>query len=182
MIRPVLLLFPVLLSACAQLPEIELANGESSARVTVSDWLLPLLRDTESTQLLMCDVETPREACNSERKGLDAAGVGGIFIPLRVSLPVVTIKASRASLQVAINGIDAACTTGTVNTNVNRAFVEISNVYCNWLVIGNVSSNLKLSFDWDDPASRTFGGRYTIRFIGTGNGSGSGLYSAKVTS
>lgn len=179
MIRYLLVVLSVLLSACAQLPEIK---GESSARVTVSNWLLPLLRDTESVQLLMCDVESPRQVCNSERKGLEAAGVGGILLPLKVSLPVVTIKASRAKLNVAINGIDAACTSGSVKTTENRAFVEIRNVYCNWLVIGNVSSNLKLSLDWEDRESRSFGGRYTVRFIGTGNGSGSGFYSAKVRS
>ena len=182
MIKFSLLLLPVVLSACAQLPEIESVKGESAARVTISSWLLPILRDTETTQLLMCDVETPRQGCFWERKGLDAIGLGGIFLPLKISLPRMTIKASRANLQVTINGIDAACTAGSVNTNVNHAFVEISNVYCNWLVIGNVVSSLRLSFDWDDPASRTFGGRYAINFIGTGNGSGSGFYSAKVQS
>lgn len=182
MIKLAVLMLPLVLSACAHFPDIESIEGESAARVTVSSWLLPLLSHTKSTQLLMCNVETPRQACNLERKGLNAAGVGGIFLPLKISLPVVTIKASRANLQVSINGIDAACTSGSVNTNISHGSVEISNVYCNWLVIGNVISNLKLSFDWDDPERRTFGGRYFISFIGTGNGSGSGLYSAKVQS
>lgn len=44
-------------SACAQLPEIDPVKGESAARLTVSDRLLPLLHDTKPTQLLMCDVE-----------------------------------------------------------------------------------------------------------------------------
>lgn len=148
----------------------------------VSSWLLPLLCDTESTELLMCDVETPRQTCNRERRGLKAAGVGGFFLPLKVSLPVATVAASRTDLHVAVNGIDAGCTAGSVKTSVDNAFLEISNVFCNWLVIGNVFSNLKLSFDWDDPATRTFGGRYAVRFIGTGNGYGSGIYSAKVQS
>ena len=93
---------------------------------------------------------------------------------------MVTINASQANLHVAINGIDSACISGAFKTTVDHALVEIGIVFCNWLVIGNVISNLKPSFDWDDPASRTFGGRYTIKFIGTGNGSGSGIYSAKV--
>ncbi len=176
------LIFSIALSACAQLPAFEPLKGESAARVTVSSWLLPLLRDIKSTQLLLCDVETPRQACNLERIGLDATGVGGVFLPLVVSLPLVEVKASRASLQVDINGIDATCTAGSIRPNTNHTLVEINNVYCNWLVVGNVVSNLKLSFDWDDPASGTFGGRYQIRFIGTGNGSGSGIYSARVRS
>ena len=182
MIKHAVLVLSVALSACAQLPEIESIKSESSARVAVSSWLFPRLGDSEPIQLLLCDVETPRQACNTERKGLDAVGVGGIFLPLKISLPVMTVKENQANLQVSINGIDAVCTAGSVNTNVIHAYVKISNVYCNWLVIGNVYSSLKLSFDWDDPAKRTFGGRYAIGFMGTGNGFGSGIYSAKVQS
>ena len=67
--------------ACAQLPEMDPVKGEFAARVTVSDWLLPLLRDTKPTQLLMCDVESPHQPCNRERLGLDAAGVGASSYP-----------------------------------------------------------------------------------------------------
>jgi len=176
----IVLLLSMFLSACAQLPErksSELASDPAAAR-----WLLPFINKAESTRLLLCDVEIPRQACLSARQGLSATGLGGIFLPLNVSLPEVTVERSHASLQVSINGKDASCTMGDVKTSARDSFIEISNVFCNWLVIGNVISSLKLSIDWGKPEERTFGGRYTIRFIGTGNGSGAGVYSAKVQS
>lgn len=176
------LIFTITLSACAQLPDTQPASAEPATQDTMASWILPLINDTESTQLLMCDVKTSRDKCSQPRAGLEATGLGGIFLPLKVSLPMMTIKANQANIHVAINGIDAACTTGSVKTNLEQALVEINNVFCNWLVIGNVLSNLKLSIDWDDPQSRTFGGRYAISFFGTGNGSGSGIYSAEVKS
>ncbi len=182
MFKIVLFIITIGLSACAQFPKLETLNGEIEDPKTVSSWLLPVINATESAQLLMCDVATKRETCKRENSGLDAAGLGGIFLPLKVSVPTVTLRANRVDIHVVINGVDATCTSGSVITNVNRASVEFRQVYCNWLLVGNVISNLELSIDWDDPINRTFGGRYIIRFFGTGNGSGSGIYSAEVQS
>ncbi len=179
MLKFTILLLPAILGACAQLPEIKPGTVER-ADAAVSGWLLPLLSKTESTRLLMCDVDMPGQDCNADRTGLNAAGIGGIFLPLKVSIPVITIRASRAHIHVAINGIDATCTTGSVTLEPNNTFLKISRVFCNWIVVGNVISSVKLSIDWANRANGSFGGRYAIRFNGTGNGSGSGVYSAKV--
>jgi len=90
------------------------------------------------------------------------------------------VGTNQADPKVVINGIQAACTAGATHSHSNPASIDISRVLCNWLGIGNVISSIKLTFDWDDPQSRTFGGRYLVRFIGTGNGSGSGMYTAEV--
>jgi len=140
------------------------------------------LGNSEPIYLQICDVKTPRQICQQPRNGLRAAGLGGIFLPLKVSVPSVTINANRAKVVVSINGVKAACTSGSVHTHAKSRLVEINHVLCNWLVIGNVFSSLKLSLDWDEPESQRFGGRYSVWFIGTGNGSGSGLYTAQVQS
>jgi len=170
------------LSGCAQLPAIdaEMRDSATASRESVSAWVPPLLREPESTRLRICDVDAPRELCSETDRGLAAVGLGGLFLPLKVSLPQMTVTAEQVALQVDINGIDAKCTTGALALNANLGLLEVGRVYCNWFVIGNVVSGLKLTLDWDDPASGSFGGRYRMRFIGTGNGSGSGIYTAQV--
>jgi len=173
------LLLTAVLSACAHLPELGSDEDRPAKAAAAPSWLYPRLNQAEPAQLLLCHVESPRQACIEESRGLNAAGIGGIFLPLKVSLPVITIESGRADLQVTINGIDAACTTGSANRSDNNTLIKIGRVYCNWLVIGNVISTLTLSIDWEDSTNRTFGGRYAMSFIGTGNGAGSGFYSGK---
>ncbi len=177
-----LLIMTGLLVSCAQLPEINPNTGLPAAGIGVSNWILPNLKQPEPARLLVCDVEMPGEACKEGSTGLKAVGIGGFLLPLKVSLPTVTINSNQAALHVTINSIGAGCTKGKVKMSQSPALLEISNVFCNWLVIGNVISNLKLSIDWEDPQNRSFGGRYAIKFNGTGNGSGSGFYSAEVES
>lgn len=176
-----ILLLPIVLSACVQLPENN-PQVVSADTFAVSNWLLPLIERAERIQISMCKVENPRLPCFDRYKGLEATGIGGFLLPLKVSVPSMTMQATHAELNVIINGKDAACTSGLVEANTKSNVVEISNIFCNWLIIGNVVSKLKLSIDWEDPVSRTFGGRYAILFFGTGNGAGSGIYSAQVQS
>lgn len=144
--------------------------------------LLLLLRGDKPTRLLICDVEAPRQSCTDEPAGLVAAGLGGFLLPLKISVPHITIGENRANPKVTINGKDAACTTGLISISQHSNIMEIGNVFCNWLVVGNVVSHLTLSIDWEDDSGITFGGRYALRFIGTGNGAGSGIYTAMVQS
>jgi len=180
MLKLVPLILPVVLCACAQLPRADPETGTFRTDLPVSGWLFPLFSDDKPTKLLICDVEVSRQKCVNPQEGLSAFGLGGLFLPLKVRIPVLHIGNDRADPQVVINGIPAACTKGSIHSHSDAASINISHVFCNWLGIGNVISNLRLTFDWEDPQSRTFGGRYVVKFIGTGNGSGSGMYTAQV--
>ncbi len=70
---------------------------------------------------------------------------------------------------------------GTIASRPNgTASLELSNFYCNWAVIGNVISNVKLSIDDINVSDRSFTGYYRIAFYGTGNATGSGYFKAQL--
>ncbi len=179
MLKQLFLLLPILTSACAQLPEKD-SGAENMVDVgSFLTWVVPRDGQTESTHWSLCDTQKSRQACHGKNAGLQATGLGGLFLPLKVSLSDLSFGADRSRIGVAINGRDAICTNGLLASSDSHAFIEIHDVFCNWLLIGNVISSLKLTIDWIDPASYTFGGRYSVRFIGTGNGAGAGFYTAK---
>jgi hypothetical protein len=89
--------------------------------------------------------------------------------------------ALEASLDASVDGIPPIC--GTVGGKVisrdnNTASVELSNFYCNWMVIGNAITNADFSIDTISLEERTFTGFYKLTFFGTGNVTGSGYYKA----
>ena len=177
-----LLILSIVLSSCARLPERSLATNDSRPQLSMATWLNPGLQDNSTIKLVLCDIQARGQACKEAREGLNATGLGGIFLPLKVLVPSLTLTGNRADPQVIINGVNAACASGSMTVSANHSSLEITNILCNWLLIGNVVSSVKLTLDWDDPDSRRFGGRYLIKFFGTGNGSGSGFYSAEVQS
>jgi len=63
-----------------------------------------------------------------------------------------------------------------ISRDNNTASVELSNFYCNWMVIGNAITNADFSIETISLEERTFTGFYKLTFYGTGNVTGSGYY------
>ncbi|WP_299610166.1 hypothetical protein [uncultured Tateyamaria sp.] len=79
-----------------------------------------------------------------------------------------------------INGIPATCAKAPVALDDATRSLTASGFYCNWAGIGNVLATVQLTADWQGESPQTIGGRYLIRFNGTGNGSGAGTFRADV--
>nr|MDJ0789558.1 hypothetical protein [Myxococcota bacterium] len=73
------------------------------------------------------------------------------------------------------------CTRATGELTINEsgsANLEYGGFYCNWILIGNVVTRLRMSVDRIDLREGSFAGYYDLRFNGTGNAGGSGYYRA----
>jgi nitric oxide synthase oxygenase domain/subunit len=70
-----------------------------------------------------------------------------------------------------INGKIVMITNNTIN-------LELTDIYYNWMVIGNVIANIKLSIDGIHLNRHSFAGFYLISLHGTENTNGSGYYKA----
>lgn len=149
------------------------------------------VKDSEHFNVVLCEADINSKTCNLANKGIEAKGLGGIFLPLTMELTEIDVKESRhiesaidlsSELRASINGITPWCgeLSGTITTNSSHASLIYSNFYCNWAGIGNVVTNLSLSIDHIDVSNKTFSGFYKMSFYGTGNASGSGYYVAKV--
>jgi hypothetical protein len=138
----------------------------------------------------VCEADPSTKSCTPKNKGISATGVGGLFIPLAMRVNGLDIKAVKpsaeglaleASLDATVDGIPPLC--GTVGGKVisrdnNTASVEMSNFYCNWMVIGNVIANADFSIETINLEEKAFTGFYKLTFHGTGNATGSGYYKA----
>ncbi|MEM0895358.1 MAG: hypothetical protein AAGJ79_00630 [Verrucomicrobiota bacterium] len=169
-------------------PKLSVA-GSKSAREAV-DILFGQTPPPFTIQL--CEADPSIRRCSPGKGGISAAGLGGIALPLVLDVTGIEVlevqKDARgysftSRVDSKVNKIPPVC--GKVKGRIivsdsGTAVIKLSNFYCNWAVIGNVVTNLKLSLDSIDPKSRTFTGYYSLKFNGTGNAAGSGYYRAVV--
>lgn len=167
--RALLILILPLLAACSGSLPVQTDNEGAPAR--------PLFQARAFT---FCVADGTSRQCETPSSGLSAQGLGGLFLPLAAEVETIRFGSEKARLSLVVNDIAARCTRGSIDWSVGPREVKIGRIFCNWLVIGNVVANLRLTVDWVESVDR-FGGRYTIGFGGTGNGSGSGYYVAETT-
>jgi hypothetical protein len=137
--------------------------------------------DMPSGELVFCTRKAPNTHCEPNTTGLIASGLGGLFLPLNVQTPSLKLEDGSARVALVVNNISAYCSAATPNVNTNPATIKFSGIYCNWLGIGNVIASLQLTID-SFIEEDIYGGRYRIRFFGTGNGGGAGYFMARKSS
>ena len=150
------------------------------------------LSQTAPYTIALCDADQATGACIGGQGGLAATGVGGLFLPLIMDLSGIEINEVargkegidlKTRLVATVNGVAPVC--GNVDGKVimraiNFANLELSDFYCNWMAIGNVITNIKLSIDGIHLSDQSFTGFYSISLYGTGNANGSGYYKAVI--
>lgn len=136
-----------------------------------------------------CGVDKKTNTCKG-KSGIRGAGLGGTVLPLVLNVKSFDIldrsKAGNTwtlatKFKASVNGIPPACakTTGTVSLSAKKpGQLNYKTFYCNWLGIGNVVTKVKLNIETVDLKTRSFSGKYTVRFNGTGNVFGAGLFKA----
>jgi hypothetical protein len=145
-------------------------------------------------RLRLCDADPVSKDCRQGSDGIRANGVGGLFLPLVLTLSAMTVTnespspagwAIEATVQSKADAISPLCRIahGRILERDNGTIsIQLKNFYCNWVIVGNVLVNTDLSIDHIDPLNRIFTGFYKITFHGTGNAAGSGYYKALVLS
>jgi hypothetical protein len=140
-----------------------------------------------------CEADPSSKQCKTQHRGIAATGVGGLFLPLILHVKGMDMKrhsqsadglAFDASINATVDAISPLCATVTgkiVSRDNNTASMQLSNFYCNWVVVGNVLVNADLSIDSINLRDRVLTGYYKLTFHGTGNASGSGYYKAIIT-
>ncbi|MEM1294900.1 MAG: hypothetical protein AAGH89_06010 [Verrucomicrobiota bacterium] len=198
--KPTILLLPValLLGSCAGVkdynpsPQLSIVG---SGTIGSGDAVSSLFGTNTSTPFVieLGEADPQSRKRLKEKGGISAKGLGGIALPLVLKVTGIEVIDRKQTatgyslttrLKSTVNGIPPACgkVTGTITGGEGgKPFVmEFRNFYCNWAVIGNVVTNLKLSLDQIDVKNNEFSGSYSLKFNGTGNAAGSGYYSARV--
>jgi hypothetical protein len=143
--------------------------------------------------IVFCDADQATGECIAGKGGLSATGVGGLFLPLIMDLSGIEVSEAalgnegidlKTRLVATVSEIAPTC--GNVDGKVimratNVANLELSDFYCNWMAIGNVITNIKLSIDSIHLSEQSFTGFYSISLYGTGNANGSGYYKAVIS-
>jgi hypothetical protein len=189
-----LILVGTLLNACSgtgkylEQPELSIMGSQKNTRETINE----LFSEQQPYIIQLCEADPAGKNCILDDGGISASGIGGIGLPLFLDMTGVEVNNLTAEddawsfdskLDAAINKIPPWC--GTVDGKItmksdNAAGIEIANFFCNWVVIGNVITNVDLSIDSISSAERTFTGYYKLTFFGTDNGVGSGYYKAVI--
>gem|GEM_PF-1550122 len=142
----------------------------------------------------LCDASPEDTSCVDKTDNPSGGGVGGLFIPLFLTVDSMEVTSTNrvggdlvlaADFEAYVNGIPPLCddTEGKLErTEAGSFIIEFDGFYCNWLAIGNVISQFKMSIDRVDVEERKFAGYYSFRFNGTGNAGGSGYYIAYIAS
>ncbi|MEM7524860.1 MAG: hypothetical protein AAF360_14115 [Pseudomonadota bacterium] len=177
-------------------PPIRSFDALGAAQPTPEDFrsaLEELLRvdDGEPIVYALCDAAPDDLDCVDPGDNPSGGGVGGIILPLFLTVPSFAITGSEADetgattyavdFEAYVNGIPPVCddTDATLKENENGSInIEFGGFYCNWLAIGNVINQFEFSVDRIDTENQKFSGYYKIQFNGTGNAGGSGYYIA----
>ena len=170
---------------------LRLQDGVSTPTEAVSGLFL---QQTGPYTIVLCDADPATGTCLESSTGLSAIGVGGIFLPLIMDLSGIKVNNAelveetirlKTRLVSTVNKIAPKCgdVVGKINIRTgNIVNIELDNFYCNWMAIGNVVTNIKLSIDGISLKEQSFTGFYSISLHGTGNANGSGYYKALVVS
>ena len=136
-----------------------------------------------------CGVDKKTGDCKG-KTGIRGAGLGGTVVPLVLDIKSFNILSRKkignnlsfkSKFKARVNGIPPACakTTGTITFSSSKVDeLNYKTFYCNWLGVGNVLTKVKLKIDDVDLKTRSFSGKYTVRFNGTGNVFGAGRFKA----
>jgi hypothetical protein len=140
----------------------------------------------------LCEADPISKDCKKGSGGVRANGVGGLFIPLVLSVSGMTVSrqspvdsgwAIDAAVHSKADGIRPLCRTahGQILLRDNNTItMQLQHFYCNWVAVGNVIVNADFSIDHIDSQNKLFNGFYKITFHGTGNAAGSGYYRAVI--
>ena len=173
---PPVIVATVFAAGCSTLPEKQTrVDAESQSELTTT---LENLARAPAASLAFCETVAQGRQCDAESRGLKAAGLGGVFLPLDATLTRMSLRAGQADFDMSINGIPASCATAPVELNDSARSLTASGFYCNWAGIGNVLATVQLTADWQAGGADIIGGRYLLRFNGTGNGAGAGTFRA----
>lgn len=172
-------------------PVVRLQDGVSTPTEAISALFL---QPTGPYTIVLCDADPATDTCIESSTGLSATGLGGFFLPLIMDLSAIEVNQSefdeeaihlKTRLVSTVNKIAPRCgdVDGRINIRAgNIVNVELINFYCNWMGIGNVVTNIKLSIDGIHLKEQSFTGFYSLSLHGTGNANGSGYYKALVVS
>jgi hypothetical protein len=172
-------------------PVLRLQDGVSTPTEAVSSLFL---QHTGPYTIVLCNADPATDTCIESSAGLSAIGVGGIFLPLIMDLSGIEVNNAelveetirlKTRLVSTVNKIAPKCgdVVGKINIRTgNIVNIELDNFYCNWMAVGNVVTNIKLSIDGISLKEQSFTGFYSISLHGTGNANGSGYYKALVVS
>lgn len=150
--------------------------------------LLP--EDHEMATFALCEADRTTGECRSEGDSLNAAGLGGLFLPLVLELDGFDLRARETAtdrttvttrFDVTVNKIPPTCVAarGTFTSRDDTSLtLSYGPFYCNWVVIGNVLTDVTFSIDQIDMQTRTFTGNYALQMNGTGNAAGTGYFRA----
>lgn len=173
---PPIIIATVVTAGCSTLPDPQTALDTQSQSALTST--LETLAAAPTADLSFCETDATARQCTTGSTGLKAAGLGGVFLPLDATLTRMTLRAGEADFDMSINGIPARCATAPVAIDDATRSMTAAGFYCNWAGIGNVLATVQLTADWQGESPNAIGGRYLIRFNGTGNGSGAGTFRA----
>jgi hypothetical protein len=171
-------------------PVLRVQDAQATPGEAVSSLFL---RQAGPYTIVLCDADQVTSECIKGEGGLSATGVGGFFLPLIMDLSGIEVDEAvlrkeaielKTRLISTVSEIAPVC--GNVNGKIimratNIANLELINFYCNWMAIGNVVTNIKLSIDGIRLNEHSFTGFYSISLYGTGNANGSGYYKAVIT-
>lgn len=170
-----------LLSACASAPKPLTSALSTTER---ADVMRDLVLGQETKIYIFCEAEADRiDQCAEGSKGLSAAGLGGLFLPLAMNITALEIERNKgqteAKMRSIINAIPVACATAKIDYDADRATLSSNGFYCNWAGIGNVITSFDFAVSDVNAQTGTFAGTYRIGFLGTGNGGGRGVFLAR---
>ncbi|MEM9781214.1 MAG: hypothetical protein AAF899_01955 [Pseudomonadota bacterium] len=148
-------------------------------------------RDAART-LRLCDADRETGACFDDEDSLSAFGVGGLLLPLILEVDGVDITSATrndeggwlisSDFDLTVNEIPPLCpdADGTISlSETGTLSLSFDAFYCNWIIIGNVITQIDFMIDMVDTDAQAFTGEYAIQFNGTGNAFGSGYFRAE---
>ena len=168
-------------------PKLTVAGSDKTPHQVTAE-----LFDAAPYTVNFCEADPVSKECQKGSDSIRAHGVGGLLLPLALRMSGMTVSKQspseagwsiEASVQSRVDAIPPLCRTahGQILLRANDTItVQLRNLYCNWMVVGNVLVNVDFSVDRIDSQNKVFNGFYKITFHGTGNAAGSGYYRAVI--
>jgi len=162
------------LSGCAanRLPETGVAlSGPQSTGNGLEQAISALKPDAnEIVRFSFCEADAKTGQCLEPTVGLTGYGLGGLFLPLLVRVDGFELRRDDATqgdgpieikFSTNVNGISPLCERTDAEFEVLEGRVlrlGATPFYCNWVVIGNVVTQIEFGIDRVNTQSRSFSG------------------------
>ncbi len=186
------------ISGCAadRLPESSIAfSGQKTGGGAFEQTIRTLApRPNEAITYTLCEADPQTGLCLDPKVGLQAFGLGGLFLPLVMRVDGFELRGGPAAetlmapidveFSTSVNGIPPFCEGAAatfVATEEKSIRLSVDPLYCNWVVVGNVVTQFEFGIDRIDTTSRSFSGSYALQINGTGNAVGGGYFRADAT-